>query len=85
MAETFDKETQGAFLIWMSIMNEMANGAFAKGYREPTEIERVQEWDSLAPEQLTALQEHKGQEWVVKQAAEIDKLRRKIEKMSNGS
>jgi hypothetical protein len=35
----------------------------------------MKEWDGLAAEQIEKLKAVKGEEWVIKQAAEIERLR----------
>lgn len=77
-------EAKDAFLLWFDIMDGLSSGALSNGYRPPTIQERIVEWDSLMPEQLNMLKDKKGESWVVKQAAEIDKFRKEIAMLSAG-
>lgn len=62
----------------LDVMDKMSGGAFKKGTREATPLERVTEWDALTPEQHTQLEEKMGPDWVMKQGAEIERLRKQV-------
>lgn len=66
-------------------MDEMTGGCFRKGYRPATRAERVTEWDALTPDQIEQLRGIKGDEWLSKQGAEIERFRKELEMVkSNG-
>ena len=71
--------SKDSMLHWVSIMDRITGGAFSKNSREATAAERVAEWDGLTPEQTFTLRQRKGDEWVLKQGAEVEKLRRDID------
>ena len=60
------------------LMDSLTGGAFKRGWREPTAKERVTEWDSLQPDQISQLRERKGDEWFYKEGAAIEKLRTQV-------
>ena len=80
----FDAQTKTSFLLWMDIMNDLTGGAFRRGYRPALDSERIHEWDMLTQEQIQMLRESKGDEWLAKQGAEIDKLRKAQQRLSEG-
>ena len=71
-----------AYEIWIEVMNGITDGAFNKGYRKSTAIERMQEWDALTPEQLDQLKQTKGNEWLISQGVQIERIRKEVSKLN---
>jgi hypothetical protein len=70
-----ERMVRSAMHYWVSVLDETTGGAITRGYREATALERMKEWDGLAAEQIEKLKAVKGEEWVIKQAAEVERLR----------
>ena len=74
-----DESGKAAMQYVLKIFDGITGGAFSRGWREPTVPERIQEWDGLPPEMMQTLRDRMGDEWVLKQGAEIEKLRRQTD------
>ena len=79
------EDVKTVFQIWLEVVDELAGGCFTRGYREPLDVERVREWDTLTPDQLTTLRDRNGTDWVIKYGAEIERLRGKIPEIPAGT
>lgn len=71
-----EQATRNSYAVWRELMDGLTGGSFSKGKRPATASERIAEFDALMPEQLEMLRSFKGDDWLVKQTTEIDKLRR---------
>jgi hypothetical protein len=79
--EVVQEETLNVFRMWRAIFDDFTGGAFTKGVRPALDHERIKEWDNLTPDQIDMLRATKGDDWLLRQGAEIDRLRRETEKV----
>ena len=79
--QAVDTHVKTAYQVWFEVLDSLSGGCFSKGYRDATDLERIREWDALTPAHFERLRDRKGDEWVMKQGAEIERLRKKIPDM----
>ncbi len=80
-----EQNGRAAMIYVLDIMDGLTGGAFQRGYREATAVERIMEWDALTAEQMAMLRERQGDEWLLQQGGAIEKLRKQVDTGAPGN